>query len=179
MRRIGAHLSIAGGLDKAVESIVDKDGNCLQIFSGSPRGWQMKLPSKEEAKKFIDLCKANDVKPIFIHAKYLINLGSEKKGLVAISKKSLIHDLRVAEIIKAKGVIVHSGSHLGRGFAAVKEQLIETITEILKDEADMKHELVIALLRAKMGVKDVERMFLVEVAFDYGKEGNKSNWTST
>jgi len=59
------------------------------------------------------------------------------------------------------------------------KKMSETITEILKDEADMKHELVIALLRAKMGVKDVERMFLVEVAFDYGKEGNKSNWTST
>ena len=132
MRRIGAHLSIAGGLDKAVESIVEKGGNCLQIFSGSPRGWQMKLPSREEAKKFIDLCTVNDVKPIFIHAKYLINLGSEKKGLVSISKQSLIHDLKVAEMIKAEGVIVHLGSHLGRGFAAVKEQLIGSIDEILQ-----------------------------------------------
>ncbi|PIQ71715.1 endonuclease IV, partial [Candidatus Roizmanbacteria bacterium CG11_big_fil_rev_8_21_14_0_20_37_16] len=35
---IGAHLSIAGGYHKALERIVDIGGNCLQIFSASPRG---------------------------------------------------------------------------------------------------------------------------------------------
>jgi len=131
-RRIGAHLSIASGLDKAVESIVEKGGNCLQIFSGSPRGWQMRLPSQAEAKSFRDLCKKKDVRPVFIHAKYLINLGSDKSKLVEISKQSLIHDLRVAEMIGAKGVIVHLGSHQGRGWQSVKQQLARGINDILR-----------------------------------------------
>lgn len=131
-RRIGAHLSIAGGLDKAVESIVEKGGNCLQIFSGSPRGWQMKLPSKKEVKKFRDLCEKHGIKPVFIHAKYLINLASDKRELYEISKRSLIHDMRMGELIGARGVIVHLGSHQGRGFEAVKVQLVRLIKAILK-----------------------------------------------
>ena len=39
MRRIGAHVSISGGLDKAVERIVGMGGNCMQIFSSSPQMW--------------------------------------------------------------------------------------------------------------------------------------------
>ncbi len=132
VRRVGAHLSISGGFKQAVESIVEKGGNCLQIFSGSPRGWQMKLPSNEEAKVFKDLCEEKDVKPIFIHAKYLINLGSDKKRLVEISKQALIHDLRVGEMIGAKGVIDHLGSHQGRGWQASKQQLVRAIKDILR-----------------------------------------------
>jgi len=129
---VGAHLSISGGFKQAVESIVEKGGNCLQIFSGSPRGWQMKLPSKQEAKSFRDLCGEKDVKPIFIHAKYLINLGSDKNKLVEISKQSLIHDLQVGKMIGAKGVIVHLGSHQGRGWQASKQQLVRAIKDILQ-----------------------------------------------
>lgn len=132
MRRLGAHLSIGGGLDKAVERTVAIGGNCLQIFSGSPRGWQMKLPSKEEAERFKNLCIKHDVKPIFIHAKYLVNLASDKKRLVNISVKSLVHDLKAAKLIGAKGVIVHLGSHQGRGWQRVKAQVLREIKAILQ-----------------------------------------------
>jgi len=122
MRRFGAHLSISGGLIKAAESLVKINGNCLQIFSGSPRGWQEQLPSEAEIKKFRDFCTAKDIQPIFIHAKYLINLGSDKKELYELSQQSLKHDLQVAGLIGAVGVIVHLGSHQGRGFAAPRAQ---------------------------------------------------------
>ena len=122
MRRLGAHLSTAGGLDKAVARIVAMGGNCLQIFSGSPRSWAI-LPFRGQP--------VTAVAPVFIHAKYLINLASDKKELVAKSIASLKHDLQVANLIGAQGVIVHLGSHQGRGFDAVKMQLIESIKIIL------------------------------------------------
>jgi deoxyribonuclease-4 len=132
MNRVGAHLSIAGGMHRAVESIVEKGGNCLQIFSGSPRGWQMKRPAKTEVEKFRELCQRNDVEPVFIHAKYLINLAANKREVLRLSKQSLINDLQVAEMIGAQGVIVHLGSHMGDGFEAVKDQLVGVINEILQ-----------------------------------------------
>lgn len=132
MRRIGAHLSISGGLDKAVESIVEKGGNALQIFSSSPRMWFSSLPPKSVTEKFKNLCATYDVLPVFIHAKYLINLGSDKKELVKKSIQSLKFDMQVAELIAAKGVIVHLGSHLGRGFTAVQDQLVDSIKNILQ-----------------------------------------------
>ncbi|MCX6817096.1 MAG: deoxyribonuclease IV [Candidatus Beckwithbacteria bacterium] len=142
MRRIGAHLSISGGLDKAVEAAVRMGGNSLQIFSSSPRMWLAALPKEDEVKKFKATALQDDIQPIFIHAKYLINLGSDKTELVAISKKSLKHDLLVASLIGAEGVIVHLGSHQGRGFSAIQEQLVNSIKEILQDSSK-ESELII------------------------------------
>ena len=72
MRRIGAHVSISGGLDEAMERIGQMGGNCLQIFSFSPRSW-IGTPLVRG--------QASDIRPIFIHAKYLINLGSPQPEL--------------------------------------------------------------------------------------------------
>lgn len=132
MRRIGAHLSISGGLDKAVESCVNIGGNALQIFSSSPRIWRSKLPDQAEIDRFNQLVKKDGIGPIFIHAKYLINLASDKMELVEKSIESLKFDLQVGGMIKAKGVIVHLGSHLGRGFVAVQNQVEEGIKTILQ-----------------------------------------------
>ncbi|MDZ7587327.1 MAG: deoxyribonuclease IV [Patescibacteria group bacterium] len=132
MRRIGAHLSISGGLDKAVVSIVEMGGNCLQIFSSSPRMWFSSLPGKDTVEKFNKLIEDYKVGPVFIHAKYLINLASAKKELVKKSIKSLKFDFEVGEMIEAAGVIVHLGSHLGRGFAGVQEQVTASIKTILQ-----------------------------------------------
>ncbi len=131
MRQVGAHLSISGGLYKSVESIVEKGGNALQIFSSSPRMWMSKLPKDEDVNKFNQLIKKHDIRSVFIHAKYLVNLASDKKELVEKSKKSLLFDLKVGEMIGASGVIVHLGSHQGRGFEAVFKQLVKEIKTIL------------------------------------------------
>jgi deoxyribonuclease-4 len=133
MRRLGAHLSIAGGLDRAVDEIVAKGGNALQIFSSSPRMWLAQLPPKVMVDRFIDKAEKNDIRPVFIHAKYLINLATPKPELLAKSIASLNYDLIVANLIGASGVIVHLGSHLGRGLAAVKDQVIKAIKKLLQD----------------------------------------------
>ena len=123
MRRLGAHLSIAGGLYRAVERMVKMGGNCLQVFSASPKSWEPptiagRIPAA--------------ARPGFIHAKYLINLASDNPELLKKSIASLKYDLRVADLIGAVGVIVHLGSHQGRGFEAVKTELISSINNILQ-----------------------------------------------
>ena len=122
MRRLGAHVSIAGGLDQAVLRVKAMGGNAMQIFSSSPRIWLAPPLIYKEKVPF----------PTYIHAKYLVNLASDKKALEKISIKSLIHDLNVASAIGAEGVVVHLGSHQGRGFTAVKDQLIKNIKLILQ-----------------------------------------------
>ncbi|MEK7622762.1 MAG: deoxyribonuclease IV [Patescibacteria group bacterium] len=125
MRRIGAHVSISGGLDKAVERIVGMGGNCMQIFSSSPQMWHNK-----------PLIITGKIKlPVFIHAKYLINLGSANQELVEKSIASLKYDLKVGEMIGASGLIVHLGSHMGQGFGLVKKQLVSTIKTVLRDSS--------------------------------------------
>lgn len=131
MRKIGAHLSTTGGVDKAVENAHDMGANCLQVFSGSPRMWRRTSLDKIDAAKIFAAQAKFDVKPIFTHALYLVNLASDKPELVQISTQTLIHDLKFDAHIKGSGVVVHLGSHQGRGFEAVKNQLVTQIKNIL------------------------------------------------
>jgi len=131
MRKIGGHVSVAGGLPNAVENTIKIGGNCLQIFAGSPRSWARLPYSPEVVKSFRKGIEEHGLDPVFIHALYLVNLAAQSSDLLEKSTASLISDLENGEKIKSAGVIVHIGSHQGRGFESVSGQLITAITSIL------------------------------------------------
>ena len=133
VRRIGAHLSISGGVEKAVERAHEIGANTLQVFSGSPRMWRRTALEKIDAELVKQTQKKLNVTPIFTHALYLTNLASDNQELVAKSVQALKHDLKFDAHIGGAGVIVHLGSHQGRGFAAVQRQVAKKIKEILAD----------------------------------------------
>jgi len=132
MRKVGGHVSIAGGISNAVQNSLNIGGNCMQIFAGSPRLWFRQLWKKEEVEKLTDLAKEKDLNPVFIHALYLINLGTDKEDLLQKSIDSLILDIQNGDQINSAGVVVHIGSHQGRGFESVKFQIVESLQKILK-----------------------------------------------
>lgn len=131
MRRVGAHVSAAGGLVKAVERTRQIGADCLQIFAGSPRSWARKLYLSTETGAFRAAADAANTSPVFIHALYLVNLGTDNPDLLHKSVDSLIFDMKNGQEIKSAGVIVHLGSHQGRGFAAVANQVAGVIQQIL------------------------------------------------
>lgn len=131
MRPVGGHVSIAGGLENSIENTIKIGGNCLQVFAGSPRLWYRKLFSTEEIIKFQTEKEKNNLGPVFIHALYLVNLASDKDDLVQKSIDSLVYDLQNGDQINSSGVVIHIGSHQGRGFESVKYQLVENIKKII------------------------------------------------
>ena len=133
MRRIGGHVSTAGGLVKAIDRTREIGANCLQIFAGSPRSWARRLYTNEEVKDYLlsPFVAAGEVGPVFIHALYLVNLASDNLYLVKKSVNSLIFDLKNGQAINSAGVIVHLGSHQGRGFDLVADQVAGVINQIL------------------------------------------------
>jgi len=131
LRRIGAHLSTTGGIDLAVVHAAEMGANCIQVFSGSPRMWRRTPLQNIDAVKVWAAQEKFDVRPIFTHALYLVNLASDKPELVELSTQTLIHDLNFDAHIKGAGVVVHLGSHQGRGFEASKTQLVDQIKKIL------------------------------------------------
>lgn len=130
-RFIGAHVSIAGGLPHAIDHTLKIEGNCLQIFAGSPRLWFRRPFPDHEVQTFLSGLKDRHLGPVFIHALYLVNLASEKPDLLEKSINSLVIDLQNGARIGSAGVILHIGSHLGAGFDSVKDQLVAVITRIL------------------------------------------------
>jgi deoxyribonuclease IV len=131
---IGAHVSPAGGLDKAVERGVEKGCEAIQIFNQSPRMWRPTAYGDDDFAAFKQAIKPSPVKAVLIHAVYLLNCASEDAEIRDKSRASLIQSLRVGAGIGAAGVVLHPGSAkqgdvkqaIARAGKVIKEALSET-----------------------------------------------------
>lgn len=131
---VGGHLSVAKGLKSAVESIQEMGGSAIQIFSGSPRSWARK-PIDEVLLKSNKNILQNSKITLATHALYLVNLTPDKDELLEKSMNALAYDLEFTAKLGGVGVVVHLGSHLGKGFDAVKDALIERLDRLLSSAA--------------------------------------------
>ena len=131
---IGAHVSPAGGLDKAIERGTEKGCEAIQIFNQSPRMWRPTAYGEDDFAAFKKAMKPSPVKAVLIHAVYLLNCASEDAEIRDKSRASLIQSLRVGAGIGAAGVVLHPGSAkqgdvkqaIKRAGNVIKEALSET-----------------------------------------------------
>ncbi|MGI8715270.1 MAG: deoxyribonuclease IV [Solirubrobacteraceae bacterium] len=107
---IGAHVSPAGGLPKAIERGVERGCEAIQIFNQSPRMWRPTAYDEDAFGAFREAMKPSPIKAVLIHAVYLINCASEDSEIRDKSRASLIQSLRVGAGIGATGVVLHAGS---------------------------------------------------------------------
>lgn len=133
---VGGHVSAAGGIGQTLARVKAIEGNALQFFSASPRVWKRMVISPAEIEKFNRLKKELGIEKSVIHSIYLLNLASENPDLARKSREVIEFDLKVDAATFGCGVVVHLGSHLGRGFEAVKEQLVAQIKQILSNTPD-------------------------------------------
>ncbi len=140
-RPIGAHVSAAGGVHKAIDRAVAIGCDAVQLFTGSPRVWRQKGVEDIDIEKVCSKAAENNVSPISIHAKYLVNLASDKPDLVRKSTEAIISDMRVDAAfasggVESAGVVVHVGSHQGRGWMAVRDAVAAAISNILEQSPE-------------------------------------------
>ncbi|HUL34878.1 MAG TPA: deoxyribonuclease IV [Candidatus Eisenbacteria bacterium] len=131
--RIGIHTSISGSYLNALESARKLGANALQIFSASPRMWQLanvKIPEMD-AKAFRARREELGLGPLVIHANYLINLAAGQPMLRTRSIQAFHEELVRGRDLGADFVVVHPGS---RGEMGI-EQAISTIVESVKAAA--------------------------------------------
>jgi deoxyribonuclease-4 len=107
---IGAHVSQAGGLDKAVARGVDRGCQAIQIFNQSPRMWRPTAYTEDDFAEFREACAASPIKAVLIHAVYLLNCATEDREMRKKTLASLTQSLRVGAGIGAVGVVLHPGS---------------------------------------------------------------------
>jgi deoxyribonuclease IV len=130
---IGAHVSPAGGLAKAVERGVERGCEAIQIFNQSPRMWRATNYTDEDFATFREAMAASPVRAVMIHAVYLLNCASEDRDIRAKSLAALTHSLRVGHAIGAVGVVLHPGSaktgHVGEAIARAGETIAEALAD--------------------------------------------------
>ena len=134
--RLGAHMSTSGGLDKAIDRGAEIGCEAIQIFGSPPQGWAFKMPADEQLAEFRRKSEEADIAPVYLHAIYLINLGTPKEDNLAKGKTSLVNYMNLAAQINAQGVIFHPGSHGGLGYDAIFEQTVAGINEVLERSPD-------------------------------------------
>lgn len=133
VRRVGGHVSCAGGLQNAITNTLAIGGNTIQIFAGSPRMWARSLYSASEATLFRDGVAKHNLNPVYIHALYLTNLASDNPEMLAKSIKALTTDMANSAAIASAGVVLHIGSHQGRGWEHDRTQVIEAIRTTFRE----------------------------------------------
>lgn len=140
--RLGAHVSIQGGLAKALERAQKIGANTFQIFSSPPRNWKAPDFRKEDVDAYKRRLIKTAIGPVFIHAKYLISLGNKDQRINNYSVRSLLQDLKLCSEIGAQGVIFHpQGEDLKLLSEKVKEVLSKSpgnSTLIVENKAQSK-----------------------------------------
>jgi deoxyribonuclease-4 len=131
--KIGAHVRSGGGVDKAIDRAVEMGAETIQIFSGAPYAWKRKNYSHSEVDAFKEKTQETGVAPAFIHGLYLVNLASSDAALLARSYDALVAEMKAAALINAAGVIFHIGSHMGAGYEARLNQVVENVGRIIEN----------------------------------------------
>ncbi len=129
--RIGGHVSIAGGLPKAIDRQVAIGGNCGQMFFSGPTAWRVSRPADADVTAFVEGIAPVDVTPWIVHAIYLINLASEDERIWQASIQSLQAYRAIGAQVGIRGIVVHTGSHRGAGVAAVMDRVVTALEQVL------------------------------------------------
>jgi deoxyribonuclease-4 len=130
---IGAHVSTAGGLAKAIERGSNLGCESIQIFNQSPRMWRPTNYGPDDFAEFKAALNDSPVEAVVIHAVYLINCASKDKELRKKSLASLTHALRIGDGIGAAGVVLHPGAQKGEPLGPSMKRAAKVIAAALRD----------------------------------------------
>ena len=126
-RPLGRHLATAAGMGGAIEAARLIGCTAAQIFPGNPKGWHhVPLPPERAATLNAGWREAG-IRPLVIHAPYIINLASPDPALYANSHRAVRNALERAAELGAPFVVVHLGSHKGSGEHEGAARLAEAV----------------------------------------------------
>ena len=116
--RIGAHTPTSGGMAKRSLGYAETiKAEVIQVFASNPRGWAMPEPNPAADEDFKTKAAAMDI-TTYVHAPFLINLGSPTEGTYKNSLASTAYSLKRGKEIGALGVVIHTGSAVDEGHVA-------------------------------------------------------------
>lgn len=135
--RIGAHVPTSGGMAKrSIAYAQEIAAEAIQVFASNPRGWAMPEPNPEADQAFRDKCVDLDIET-YVHAPFLINLGSPTASTYENSLASTAYSLKRGREIGARGVVIHTGSAVDEAHVPQAwKQITKGVMPILKKLKD-------------------------------------------
>jgi deoxyribonuclease-4 len=128
---LGAHMSIAGGVNMAIERARSISCTAIQIFVKNNMQWFAPPLTRKEIGMFLEHQQRSELLSIFAHANYLINLAATNGQFHANSIRSLSEELVRADQLELPFLVLHPGAHLGAGEEAGLGKIVESIDRVL------------------------------------------------
>ncbi|HTL02801.1 MAG TPA: deoxyribonuclease IV [Vicinamibacterales bacterium] len=133
MPRIGAHMSVAGGLPNAIARAQLHECEALQIFTKNASQWRARPLPDEEVAAFRLAARNSGIAPIVAHASYLINVATANPALRAQSIAALGEELDRAEALGLLGVVLHPGARLATAEHVAVELVVTALAQVLSE----------------------------------------------
>ena len=131
MLTIGAHMSVAKGLDKAAEDTMRIGANTMQFFSRNPRGSSFKTYSEKEIENFQKIRTENNFGPLLAHAPYTLNLASAQEKVYEFACMVMKEDVARMDALGIEYMVFHPGSHTGIGTEAGIQNIINGLNQAI------------------------------------------------
>ena len=149
--KLGAHMSIAGGVSNALDAAEAAHGNAVQVFMKSNRQWAGPQVKEEDVSRWNAQMPASGVAYAVSHASYLINLASPKDPLWEKSLAAYADELRRAHAYGIRHVVLHPGAHTGSGEEAGLQRIAAAFNRIHTQLPDCAAVITLLELMAGQG----------------------------
>jgi len=130
--KLGAHMSIAGGADKAIERGRLTGCETIQIFTRGNMQWRSRPLRAEEIAAFKKLRADTGIGPVFAHDSYLINLCATNPTTLRQSIEGMVDELQRAGALGLPFVVSHPGAHMGAGEDAGLRRIADSLKEVFR-----------------------------------------------
>mgnify|MGYP001822143505 CR=1 FL=1 len=134
--RLGAHVSVAGGLHRAFERASTLRCEAIQIFVKNANRWQQRPLRTHEIDAFRRARDESSVGPVLAHASYLINVASPAPALRRRSATALGDELDRCALLGVDALVLHPGAHLGDGPDRAIRRVGDTLAGVLERHGD-------------------------------------------
>ncbi|HEX3034831.1 MAG TPA: deoxyribonuclease IV [Thermodesulfobacteriota bacterium] len=169
--KIGAHVSIAGGIDKAPYRAFKLGCECFQIFTRPPQGGKPSRLDKNTIDAFLKGCSTYNFTDYYIHTPYFINIASADKEISSISTSLISEDIKRGSIIGAKYIVTHLGSTREFGKLKGLEKAAEGLKRILDNTNQYSARL---LIENSAGQGEIIGSTFIELAEIIDKVGDQN-----
>ena len=137
--RLGAHTPTSGGMAKRSISYAQEiKAEAIQVFASNPRGWAMPESNNEADQLFLKKCEELDIET-YVHAPFLINLGSPTPSTYENSLASTAFSLKRGREIGSKGVVIHTGSavdeaHVDKAWKQINKGMMPILKKLSPED---------------------------------------------
>lgn len=141
---LGSHVSMSGKemMLLSAKEAASYQANTMMVYTGAPQNTRRKAIDELQIPQAQEFMKTAGIEEVVVHAPYIINLANTtKEGYLEFAIEFLREELRRAEAIGAKQVVLHPGSHVGAGVDVGISQIVKGLNEVL----DKNQQIQIAL----------------------------------